>query len=378
MNLNLNHVISNRGKTREEQLAILCGSLGGNKDLKNDDDIDNIMKSSQLPNRNDLRSHHEELKHFEGVALPPDNANLSNDILSSKDLLLGDEGEGSSPGPTVWIVTPTFYRPEQKPELTRVAQALLPVSDFVHWIVIEDVSKGSETSFEDLKKFLQRFPLAVTVLKSLPPKSRIVGKPRGLGGRSAAIDWLRENAKDGVVYFCDDDNTYSSNIFKQMQSTEKVTMWPVGLVTDLGVSSPIVKNGRVVGFYDGWNGQRKFPVDMAGFAINLQMFLDNPKASMPWKAGYEEDELLQSLGVTMKDIKPLANNCTEILVWHTKAVKNVWPKRPKNLSPSVALNTNLHVLLKQLPQKTPVSPVDSHNKSENGFSFLRMFFGSSL
>lgn len=60
----------------------------------------------------------------------------------------------------------------------------------------------------------------------------------------------------------------------QMQVTDKVTMWPVGLVTDLGVSSPIVKNGRVVGFYDGWNGRRKFPVDMAGFAINLQLFLD--------------------------------------------------------------------------------------------------------
>ncbi len=59
-----------------------------------------------------------------------------------------------------------------------------------------------------------------------------------------------------------------------MQTTQKVTMWPVGLVTELGVSSPIVKNGRVVGFYDGWNGQRKFPVDMAGFAINLQLFID--------------------------------------------------------------------------------------------------------
>lgn len=67
-----------------------------------------------------------------------------------------------------------------------------------------------------------------------------------------------------------------------MQTTEKVTMWPVGLVTDLGVSSPIVKNGRVVGFYDGWNGQRKFPVDMAGFAINLQLFLDvSTKAKSP-------------------------------------------------------------------------------------------------
>lgn len=33
---------------------------------------------------------------------------------------------------------------------------------------------------------------------------------------------------------------------------------------------------------------------------------------MPWVAGYEEDELLKSLGVTIKDIQPLANNCTEV------------------------------------------------------------------
>jgi len=33
---------------------------------------------------------------------------------------------------------------------------------------------------------------------------------------------------------------------------------------------------------------------------------------MPWVAGYEEDELLKTLGVSIKDIVPLANNCTEV------------------------------------------------------------------
>lgn len=41
-------------------------------------------------------------------------------------------------------------------------------------------------------------------------------------------------------------------------------MWPVGLITKYGVSSPIVRNGTISGFYDGWIGGRKFPVDMAG------------------------------------------------------------------------------------------------------------------
>jgi hypothetical protein len=49
-----------------------------------------------------------------------------------------------------------------------------------------------------------------------------------------------------------------------MRYTKKVSMWPVGLITKYGVSSPIVRNGTISGFYDGWIGGRKFPVDMAG------------------------------------------------------------------------------------------------------------------
>ena len=36
------------------------------------------------------------------------------------------------------------------------------------------------------------------------------------------------------------------------------------------MSTPIVKDGRIVGFFDGWIGNRVYPVDMAGFAVNIQ------------------------------------------------------------------------------------------------------------
>ena len=32
---------------------------------------------------------------------------------------------------------------------------------------------------------------------------------------------------------------------------------------------PPVKDGRIVGFFDGWIGGRKFPVDMAGLAVRV-------------------------------------------------------------------------------------------------------------
>jgi beta-1,3-glucuronyltransferase len=60
-----------------------------------------------------------------------------------------------------------------------------------------------------------------------------------------------------------------------MRYTKKVSMWPVGLVTKVGLSSPVVNNkGVVIDFFDGWMANRKFPVDMAGFAVSVQLVLE--------------------------------------------------------------------------------------------------------
>lgn len=101
--------------------------------------------------------------------------------------------------------------------------------------------------------------------------------------------------------------------FFQMRYTKKVSMWPVGLITKFGVSTPIVKNGVLHGFYDGWIGGRKFAVDMAGFAVSVKFLLDRPKALMPFKPGYEEDGFLKSLSpLNVTEIELLASNCTEV------------------------------------------------------------------
>lgn len=99
----------------------------------------------------------------------------------------------------------------------------------------------------------------------------------------------------------------------QMRYTKKVSMWPVGLITKYGVSSPIVRNGTISGFYDGWIGGRKFPVDMAGFAVNVNFLLSRPNASMPYKPGYEEDGFLKSLSpLNLTEIEVMATNCTQV------------------------------------------------------------------
>lgn len=92
-------------------------------------------------------------------------------------------------------------------------------------------------------------------------------------------------------------------------------MWPVGLVTKTGVSSPIIRNGKLDGYYDGWIGGRKYPVDMAGFAVSVKFLQERPKAKMPFKPGYEEDGFLRSLApLDNNEIELLANECREVVV----------------------------------------------------------------
>ena len=37
------------------------------------------------------------------------------------------------------------------------------------------------------------------------------------------------NQIEGVIYFADDDNTYSLDIFEEMRTTKTVSVWPVGI-----------------------------------------------------------------------------------------------------------------------------------------------------
>lgn len=67
--------------------------------------------------------------------------------------------------------------------------------------------------------------------------------PRGVANRRAALAWIRNNnKKTGVLYFGDDDNTFDLKLFSEIRSTKKVSMFPVGLIGDYAISTPVVKH----------------------------------------------------------------------------------------------------------------------------------------
>ncbi|XP_070064657.1 galactosylgalactosylxylosylprotein 3-beta-glucuronosyltransferase P isoform X2 [Drosophila virilis] len=223
--------------------------------------------------------------------------------------------------PPLYIITPTYRRPEQLAELTRLGYTLKHVLNLL-WLVIEDANKTNPLVAHTLDRIGVPYEYLVA---PMPEQYKLTkrAKPRGVSNRNRGLDYLRANATEGVLYFADDDNTYDVNIFEQMRYTKKVSMWPVGLVTKTGVSSPIIREGKLDGYYDGWIGGRKYPVDMAGFAVSVKFLHERPHAKMPFKPGYEEDGFLRSLApLQNNEIELLADECREILTWHTQTKKN--------------------------------------------------------
>ncbi|XP_025405622.1 galactosylgalactosylxylosylprotein 3-beta-glucuronosyltransferase S-like [Sipha flava] len=248
----------------------------------------------------------------------------------------------------IYFITPTYPRREQIAELTRLGQTLMHVPR-LHWIVADDRPDCSP----QIMNLLPDFSIPYTYIASPMPtiyRRDPNAMPRGVSNRRAALNWIRlnhdVNDSDAVIYFGDDDNTFHLDLFKEIRSTKKISMFPVGLIGEYGVSSPIINNGKVIGFFDSWPAKRKFPVDMAGFAINVQLLFKYPYATMPYKVGFEEDRFLSALAIQLDEIEPKAENCTRILVWHTQTVKK--PKPVVMIKSKTTLPGSLATLLNQV------------------------------
>lgn len=98
-----------------------------------------------------------------------------------------------------------------------------------------------------------------------------------------------------------------------MRQTKAVSVWPVGLVGGLKWEGPICKDGKVIKFYTAWKPSRPFPLDMAGFAINAKLIVDNPDVKIdPYaERGYLESSILEKL-VKRENLEPLANDCKQV------------------------------------------------------------------
>ncbi|EGT50850.1 hypothetical protein CAEBREN_17875 [Caenorhabditis brenneri] len=234
---------------------------------------------------------------------------------------------------TIIVVTPTYKRLTRIADFTRMANTLSHISN-LHWIVIED----SSSIVPAIQNILTRTNLPFTYLACPSPPNF---PNRGWYQRTMALKYIRENhmelltgSKKGVVYFGDDDNSYDLRLFTEyIRNVKKIGMWGVGLVAGSLVESPNVSNSSVIGFNVQWSPDRYFAIDMAGFALDLQLILDSDvvfRSSCPSGTGALESCLLEDLGLKREDIEPFGfdREEKEVLVWHTKtAIPDIWDLR---------------------------------------------------
>ncbi|CAL4221103.1 unnamed protein product, partial [Meganyctiphanes norvegica] len=184
-------------------------------------------------------------------------------------------------------------------------------------------------------------------------RERLCAKEREIDRKNERfLSWPRvTELKYILFYFTCNDHNNLLDFSKEMRYTKGVSMWPVGLVTHTGLSTPIVSlDGKFVGWYDGWIAGRKFPVDMACFAVNVQYF-KKTNATMPYSAGYEEDGFLKKLNIKPEEIEFKADGCTKIYVWHTQTKKNYASDR--QILDDKYNGTNLRLLQQAMIIKPP-------------------------
>ncbi|VBB29765.1 unnamed protein product [Acanthocheilonema viteae] len=208
--------------------------------------------------------------------------------------------------------------------MTRLSQTLMHISQLI-WIVVEDAAHISLPVKQLLDRSnLQYYYLAVKRRPEVPA--------RGWTGRDAGLNFVRRRfasmGNNAVVYFADDDNTYDIRLFNRyIRNVEKVGVWAVGLVAYNTVEAPKVLNKKVVGWQTIYAPKRKWGFDMAGFAVNLQLLLQHPKAGWRRKCREHSPEpcLMNNLNISWDDLTPFGVNSwpRDILVWHTKTTVNI-------------------------------------------------------
>jgi galactosylgalactosylxylosylprotein 3-beta-glucuronosyltransferase 3 len=229
----------------------------------------------------------------------------------------------------LYFITPTYERITQMVDMTKLAQTMQLAAHVsktkIYWIVIEDARNCSNR----IRQLLLQSEVSFAHLAAPTPTSQErdgdVFKFRGKVQRHAGLEVVRRVGAEGVIYFGDDDNTFSTQLFSELMYTASTSVLAVGFSGGGQYERCYVSNttGKVSGFHILWRGHegmpRKYPIDMAGFAFSTSVLVSkNPRFHTSTPQSYMETDFVEQLVSNASELQPLGGNCTKILVWHTQ------------------------------------------------------------
>lgn len=182
----------------------------------------------------------------------------------------------------LYLITPTVNSDNQLEHLSRVAQLFSSIPNTV-WIIVEDADHIRDQVLDTLTKVYDSgrrqffsnnaaisnqdegiyFPTFyyLSLDESQRQRSKLATKLnscRGFVGRNVGMDLVHQGIasgswKDGVIYFADDDNTYTYELFHELRKVSKVGLTIVGNLHGYIESAMRDKDNEVYDIFDEYS-----------------------------------------------------------------------------------------------------------------------------
>ncbi|KAK8566872.1 hypothetical protein V6N13_109955 [Hibiscus sabdariffa] len=248
---------------------------------------------------------------FPDLKPPPVNLQLDPRDVSSVslgvDTILAEQKEVADliePLKQLIVVTPTCNRRFQAYFLNRLGQVLRIVKPPLVWIVVEEKAASLETA-EILRKTGVMYRHVVSTLNSTSVKERTVHQ------RNAALEHIERHKLDGIVFFADEDNFYTLELFQSLRTISRFGTWPVALLAQSKnkaiLEGPVCNASQVIGWHtnEKMKRLRRFHADMSGFAFNSTILWDPKRWGRPFsnpirqldtvKEGFQETTFMEQV-----------------------------------------------------------------------------------
>ncbi|WOL04250.1 putative beta-1,4-xylosyltransferase IRX9H [Canna indica] len=264
---------------------------------------------------------------------------------------MGEPVDPTPDGKLLIIVTPTYNRASQSYYLNRLAQTLRLVPSPLLWIVVE-MNAASVETVEIL------MGTGVMYRHLVCKKNSTNIKDRGVHQRNTALEHIERHRLDGIVYFADDDNIYSLELFEKLRAIRRFGVWPVAMLSQNKnkaiLEGPVCNGSQVIGWHTNEKSKRlrRFHVDMSGFAFNSTILWDPRRWHRPnsdairqldtVKEGFQETTFIEQIVEDESQMEGLPNDCSRIMNWHLhlEASNVVYPKgwqASRNLDAAIRL-----------------------------------------
>ncbi|KAK6927378.1 Glycosyl transferase, family 43 [Dillenia turbinata] len=223
------------------------------------------------------------------------------------------------------IVTPTHTRPLQAYYLNRLANTIKLIRPPMLWIVVEMTSQSTETA-----EILRKTGVMYRHLVCIKNLSEIIDS--AIHQRNTALTHIETHHLDGIVYFADDDNVYSEDLFEQIRLISRFGTWRVAKLTESRskgfLDGPVCNGSQVIGWHTNelTRGFRRFHAEMSGFAFNSTILWDPKRWHRPTlepirqldtvKKSFQASSFIEQVVEDESQMEGIPQNCNRVMVWH--------------------------------------------------------------